>query len=176
MGRPKPSLPLGRMTLIEWIVDRLAPGFEAVLVAAASPEQLPPALRPHLVRDLHLGAGPLAGIEAGLAATGHPVLVAVACDMPYVTPGLLSRLVSAIEGHDAAVPRVRGRPEPTCAAYRTSAAGPIAAALSADRRRAAQVLDELDVRWVEGEDPALFASLNTEADYRAFLDAVRYSG
>src|SRR2546429_3881629 len=87
MGRPKALLPVGDTTLIEWLVGRLAPAFEHVAVAARDPAQVPPGLRPRVVRDLHLDAGPLAGIEAGLAASPYDALVAVACDMPDVTAG-----------------------------------------------------------------------------------------
>src|SRR5437899_2342577 len=104
MGRPKALLPVGGGTLLEWIAGRLAPGFDHLLVAAREEGQLPAALRPRLVRDLHRGSGPLAGIEAGLAASPHEVLVAVACDMPAVTPALARRLAEALEGVDAAVP------------------------------------------------------------------------
>jgi molybdopterin-guanine dinucleotide biosynthesis protein A len=171
MGRSKALLPVGGTTLIEWLTARLAPGFAHLVVAAREAERLPPGLRPRLVNDLHAGAGPLAGVEAGLAASPHDVVVVVACDMPAVTAGLLRRLAEAAgEGVDAAVPRVAGRPEPTCAAYRQSAAGPIAAALAAGRLRATDALAGLRVRWLDGEDPALFANLNTPADYRTFLD------
>jgi molybdopterin-guanine dinucleotide biosynthesis protein A len=172
MGRPKALLPVGETTLIEWLAARLAPAFAHLLVAARSPEQLPPALRPHLVRDLHVGAGPLAGVEAALAASPHDLVVAVACDMPAVTPDLTRRLAEAAASDpscDAVVPRVDGRPEPACAAYRQSAAGPIAAALREGRYRAADVLADLDVNWLDDEDPALFANLNTPADYERFI-------
>jgi molybdenum cofactor guanylyltransferase len=172
MGRPKALLPVGTTTLIEWLVERLAPEFAHLVVAGRGPERLPPGLRPHLAPDLHAGAGPLAGVEAGLAASPHDLVVAVACDMPAVTAALLRRLADAAAGPDvdAAVPRVEGRPEPACAAYRRSAAGPIAAALGAGRYRAADVLAGLRVSWLDGEDPALFANLNTPDDYHRFLD------
>jgi molybdenum cofactor guanylyltransferase len=171
MGRPKALLPVGGTTLIEWLTARLAPGFAHLVVAAREAERLPPGLRPRLVTDLHSGAGPLAGVEAGLAASPHDVVVAVACDMPAVTVDLLQRLTHAAGAAevDAAVPRVAGRPEPACAAYRQSAAGPIAAALAAGRLRAADALADLRVCWLDGEDPALFANLNTPDDYRRFL-------
>jgi len=171
MGRPKALLPVGAITLIEWLVARLAPAFDQLLVAARDPGQLPPSLHPHLVTDLHAASGPLAGVEAGLAASTCDIVVAIACDMPQVTPDLLQRLVVAAsaEGIDAAVPRVRGEPEPACAAYRRSAAGPISAALEAGRFKAARVLDELRVAWLDGEDPALFVNLNTPEDYQAFM-------
>jgi molybdenum cofactor guanylyltransferase len=173
MGRPKALLPVADVTLIEWIAQRLAPHFEHLLVAVREEAQLPPALRPHLVRDLHLGAGPLAGVEAGLAASPHDTVVAVACDMPHVTPALCRRLAAGAEGVDAAVPRLAGRPEPACAAYRRSAAGPIAAALAEGRSRATDALAELRVRWLDEEDARLFSNLNTPRDYRRFLDALR---
>jgi molybdopterin-guanine dinucleotide biosynthesis protein A len=175
MGAPKALLPVGGTTLIEWIAQRLAPEFDHLLIAARGADQLPAGLRPRLVEDLHRGAGPLAGIEAGLAASPHETVVAVACDMPHVTPALARRLARAARGHDAAVPRPGGRPEPTCAAYRLSAAAAIAGALGAGRRRAADVLEELDVHWLDDADPAELASLNTRDDYRAFLDAMRYT-
>lgn len=180
MGRPKALLPVGGTTLVEWVAARLAPDFAHLLVAARAPEQLPPGLRPHLVRDLHAGAGPLAGVEAALAAAPdhHDVVVAVACDMPAVTPDLARRLAAAaleLAALDAAVPRVRGRPEPACAAYRRSAAGPIAAALRDGRRRAADALQELRVRWLDDEDPALFANLNTPEDYERFVGRPQYA-
>jgi molybdenum cofactor guanylyltransferase len=171
MGRPKALLPVGGTTLIEWLTARLAPQFAHLVIAGRGPERLPQGLRPHLAPDLHPGAGPLAGVEAGLAASPHDVVVAVACDMPAVTTDLLRRLAHAAGDAriDAAVPRVGGRPEPACAAYRRSAAGPIAAALAAGRLRAADALADLRVRWLDAEEPALFANLNTPDDYRAFL-------
>lgn len=173
MGRPKALLPVGGVTLIEWIAQRLAVEFEGLLVAARDASQLPAGLRSHFVPDVHAGAGPLAGIEAGLAATVHDVLIAVACDMPRVSPALVQRLFVASDGHDAAVPRPAGRPEPACAAYRRSAAPAITAALEAGRWKAAEVLASLRVRWLDDEEAAAFANLNTPEEYRAFLEGVR---
>ena len=173
MGRPKALLPVAGTTLIEWMASRLAPAFEELLVAAPDSRQLPAGLREHLVCDLHPGAGPLAGIESGLMATRHEVLVAVACDMPAVEAELVRRLLAASAGHDAAVPRVGGRPEPTCAAYRRSAAGWITGQLDAGRWRVADALEGLHVRWLEGEPAGLFADLDTPEDYARFLDALR---
>jgi molybdopterin-guanine dinucleotide biosynthesis protein A len=173
MGRSKALLEVEGTTLIEWLAERLAPGFEELRVAAREASQLPPGLRPRLVADTRPGAGPLAGIEAGLAAARYPTVVVVACDMPYVTLELTGRLVEAAQGHDAAVPRVGERVEPACAAYRRSAAAPITAALEAGDLRLADALAALQVAWLEGEDPALFTNLNTPEDYRAFLAATR---
>ncbi len=175
MGRPKALLPVGATTLVEYLVERLAPSFDEVLVSAREADQLPAGLRDRLVRDLHLGQGPLAGIEAGLAAARHDVLFALACDIPNLSPELAGRLVAESAGHDAAVPRVGGRPQPAAAAYRRSAAAAVAASLGAGRLRVTDTLEELDVRWVDDLDPEQLWNMNTPADYQVFLDAMRKS-
>jgi len=184
MGQTKALLAVGSTTLLEWLIDRLGPHFREVLVSVAAPgAPLPPKLEATVVTDLHLRSGPLAGVEAALAAAAYDPLLVVAVDMPRVTPALARALVGACRGHDAAVPRLDGRPEPACAAYARSAAGPISASLRAERRRAADALAELDVRYLEEEEleaagagRRTFANLNTPADYRDFLEALRRSG
>jgi molybdopterin-guanine dinucleotide biosynthesis protein A len=169
MGRSKALLPVQETTLLEWLAERLHEDFDQLLVAARDASQLPPALRQRFVADHRPGSGPMAGIEAGLAAARHQTVVAVACDMPYVTGALLRRLAAAAEGHDAAVPRVRGLLQPACAAYRRRALPAISAALEGGERKASEVIRRLEVSWLDGEQPELFANLNTPSEYRAFL-------
>jgi molybdopterin-guanine dinucleotide biosynthesis protein A len=173
MGRSKALLPVEETTLVEWLAERFRPAFDQVLVAARDISQLPWSLRRDFVADIRPGAGPLAGIEAGLASARNPRVVAMACDMPYVTVALAERLAASAEGHDAAVPRLQGRAQPTCAAYRSSALPAIAAALAEGERTASEVIGRLDVRWLDQEEPALFTNLNTPADYQAFLARTR---
>ena len=121
-----------------------------------------------VVFDRRPSAGPLAGLEAGLLAARNEVIFAVACDMPYVTQQIAQVAVAAARGCDAAIPRVDGRPEPVCGAYRRSALPFITGAVNTGRLKAADVSAELDVTWLEGLDPQLFRSLNTPHDLERF--------
>ncbi|MGH7903705.1 MAG: molybdenum cofactor guanylyltransferase [Candidatus Dormibacteraceae bacterium] len=175
MGRPKALLPAGDGTLLEWVLDALSPQFEEVLVSANHPDQVAPGMTPRIVGDLHPGAGPLAGIEAGLAACRHDVMVVVACDMPRVTAPLVRLLVTASRSNDAAMPRLDGVAEPACAAYRRSAARVISASLDDGRLRAGGVLGALRVRYLDeleleaaGVDRGALRSLNSPEDYARF--------
>jgi molybdenum cofactor guanylyltransferase len=172
MGSPKPLLQVAETTLIEWLAGRLRPAFEDFLVAAGRPDQLPTGLRDRFVPDRRPGAGPLAGIEAGLGASQQATVVAVACDMPYVTAELALRIATACEGHDAAVPRVAGRPEPTCAAYGRGALKAISAALERGDLRASDVLAGLDVNWLHDVERGQLYNLNTPAEFGAFLAGI----
>ncbi len=170
MGRPKAWLEVGETNLLRWMVERLGPAFSEVMVSFAEPEQLEELVPYRLVFDRKKSAGPLAGIEAGLTVARHEVVFAIACDMPYVPRGLAERAVAAARSCDAAMPRIDGRPEPVCAAYRRSSLPAVTAALDAGRLRAADLADRLDVTWLEGLDPDLFRSLNTQEDYERFHD------
>jgi molybdopterin-guanine dinucleotide biosynthesis protein A len=168
MGRTKAWLEVGETTLLRWVAERLAPAFTEVMVSFAEPEQVEQHVPYRVVFDRKASAGPLAGLEAGLSAARNEVVFAVACDMPYVTQELAEMAVAASSGCDAAIPRLDGRPEPACAAYRKSALTAITRALDAGRLRAAELAENLDVAWLEGLDPDLFRSLNAPDDYERF--------
>jgi molybdopterin-guanine dinucleotide biosynthesis protein A len=168
MGRAKAWLEVGETTLLRWMAERLAPAFAEVMVSFAEPEQVEQHVPYRLVFDRKPSAGPLAGLEAGLSAARNEVVFAVACDMPYVTQELAAMAVAASSGCDAAIPRLDGRPEPACAAYRKSALRAITRALDAGRLRAADLAESLDVAWLEGLDSDLFRSLNAPDDYERF--------
>lgn len=172
MGAPKARLRVGNATLVEWIVARLAPSFAEVLVCGATEAPRPARAIP----DARVGAGPLAGVEAGLAAAAHDDVFVLACDTPRASVALAELLVAAAQGHHAAVPEVAGRRQPTCGAYRRAALAPLRAYLDAGGRRATRALEVLDVVSVDeralasaGIDAGELADLDTPADYDAFV-------
>lgn len=172
MGRAKAWLEVGDTILLRWVVDRLAPAFAEVMTVFAEPEQIEQPIPYRVVFDRKRSGGPLAGIEAGLmAARVDPVFV-IACDMPYVTQEVARIAVAAARPCDAAVPRIDGRPEPVCAAYRKSALPAITSALDAGHRRAAEVLAGMDVTWLEDIDADVVRSLNTPDEYLRFRESL----
>lgn len=171
MGRPKAWLEVGDTKLVRWMVERLAPAFSEVVVSFNQPEQLQEHLPYRLVFDRKGEAGPLAGLEAGLAAAREEVAFAVAVDMPYVTTRVAEMAVAAARTSDAAIPRIGDRSEPVCAAYRRSALPAITAALEAGELKLANLAERLEVTWLEGLDPELFRSLNTPDEYERFQAA-----
>ena len=176
MGRPKPWLEVGGTVLLRYVVERLAPAFSEVVVSFGEPEQMEQHVPYRVVFDRKRSAGPLAGLEAGLLAARNDVLFAVACDMPYVTQSVADLAVAAARSCDAAIPRHDGLFEPVCGAYRKTALPTIVGALDAGNYVAHDVVEYMDVTWLEGLDPEQFESLNTPADlerFRAGLSAQR---
>lgn len=172
MGRPKAWLEVGDTYLLRYVAGRLAPAFTDVMASFAEPEQLEQPVPYRIVFDRTASAGPLAGLEAGLAAAREDVMFALACDMPYVSLELAQAAVAAARSCDAAIPRIDGRPEPVCGAYRRSALPAITAALDARLLKATDLVQRLDVTWLEAVDPQQLESLNTPADLARFNAAL----
>ncbi len=100
------------------------------------------------VEDAVPGAGPLAGLAAGCDAATTPWLLVAACDLPFLTAGVLSQLLDARTSEvDAVVGRTPdGRTHPHCAAYRrVPAQEATSALLAADRYAFHALLDRLSV-------------------------------
>jgi molybdenum cofactor guanylyltransferase len=62
-------------------------------------------------------AGPLAGIERGLAALAAARLLVLAVDLPAMTESLLNMMAAASPEHLGVIPRLNGRIEPLAAFF-----------------------------------------------------------
>ncbi len=116
------------------------------------------------------GIGPIAGLLALLRhAAPDPYVLALSCDLPHLTPGLLEQLARAPDA-DVAMPRAPHQ-EPLCARYRTS--------LEAECRRYAEdggrslrgLLQPLQTVVIEAA-PRTFRDWDTPADVEADLGAL----
>lgn len=128
------------VTLVErWLGLLARVGAEVVLVGAS--EAYAP-LGLEGLQDEPAGVGPIGGLAALLRrGRGRPVL-AVACDLPYVSAALIERLLSA-PAASVVAPVRDGRWEPLCARYEPARVQPVIARLLAARRHALQaVLDD----------------------------------
>ncbi|WP_117594567.1 molybdenum cofactor guanylyltransferase [Haloprofundus halophilus] len=117
--------------------------------------------------------GPVSGIRTGLRAASGEYAVVVACDMPFVDPGVVSYLFERAEGHDAAVPQLDDQWfQTTHAVYRATAmADACEAALEAGARKVVDPLFELDYVVVDETEIAehgelrTFENLNTREEF-----------
>ncbi|MBJ7609661.1 MAG: molybdenum cofactor guanylyltransferase [Candidatus Dormibacteraeota bacterium] len=123
------------------------------------------------VSDVVHGAGPLAGIVAGLRSSPHPLTALVAVDMPWLDAGLLGRMAAEWDGEDALIPLSAAGAEPLHGVYAGSALPILEAALTAGRLRLLAALDGLRVRRFDAAElvgaaiAARFATnLNTAED------------
>jgi len=151
---PKALAWLGGETLLERAVATLAAACDPVLVVTPSSMELPP-VRARRVADVPGHAGPLAGLVAGLEAAGHASAFVLGVDFPCVTPVLvreLARVLVAAPYVDAIVTRPGGIEQPLVAAYASSAAGKLRAALESGVTSLRGGLEALRVSTIDDVD------------------------
>lgn len=174
MGRDKALILLGGATLIERATRVLLELTPRVLLASG-PTPRYPELGFECVLDRGPDLGPLGGLEAALArveAAGGRHVLAVACDMPRVTAGVLRALLERARAEEADVTLVAtpDGEEPLCAVYAVGVLPAVRRALAAGERRMNAFHDAVRVlRVPEGElEPGCAANLNTPAELAAF--------
>jgi len=153
MGEPKGllSIPGSSEPILEALVRRgREAGFETVLVGEATPyAQLAEGV-PRLADDPP-GAGPLAGLHAALrhaSLTDRSQLVAIACDMPFVSPEALAQVRDHRSGAIVVAPkRAADAPwEPMLARYDAARlADPLAEAISGGERSFQKLFASIEV-------------------------------
>jgi molybdopterin-guanine dinucleotide biosynthesis protein A len=167
LGRPKPTAPLGRSTLLEHPLAALeGAGLETVVVAKAE-TPLPPVAAPVWTEPAD-PVHPLLGIVTALERSEGRSLLVCACDLPFVTAELVAWL-AALDAPLAA-PRTGGRLHPLFGRYTDSLAAPLREAL--ERRAPLQeTLIELGVQVLEedelrafGDPELLLFNVNTPED------------
>lgn len=149
-------------TIFEHQTALLAPRVAEILVS--SPEDIAGF---RTVRDAIAGAGPLAGIAAGLAACAQPWLLVLAGDMPFITPAIIDALIAARAPElDAIGLQVRGLPEPLCCLLHVRVRPTVERRLAERRFKASGLLTDegLAVRWLTDADPDALRNLNSPSD------------
>ncbi len=183
MGRPKAWLPFGDERMLQRIVRLLGDAVHPVVVVAASGQDVPPLpANVQLARDVRQGRGPLEGMAAGFQAIGTAADAAYvsSCDVPFLRPAFIGRLVALLQDSWVAVPRAGGFHHPLAAVYRVGVAATIQRLLANDRLRPLDLFEAVPTRIVEPEelsdvDPGLesLRNLNTPEQYR---EALRQAG
>ncbi len=176
MGRDKRLLPWGvdadgkPRTLLQSVVDKLAAVADDVIVVA---NDEPDVLGARVVPDAIPGSGSLGGILSGVEAARHDRVFVAAADMPFLSLALVRDLLGRLEGHDAVVPIVGGRPEPLHAVYGPTVATAARRQIARGQLKIALAFEGLDVvRVSEADlrrlDPELrsFRNVNTPEDYK----------
>jgi molybdenum cofactor guanylyltransferase len=154
MGRDKRRLRLWGDTgpmLLEHILSTITPWCAEPIVVLNDPEAWSN-LPAHTVSDHVQGAGPLAGLIAGLAAMRATRTLVLACDMPCVQLELIALLAGIAANEDAIVPQQfhNGNltAEPLLAIYQRHCLPIAEACLVQGERRMHAFLQQLNVRYV----------------------------
>ena len=170
MGTDKARLFLEGKTFIERLSQTLGDFASRVVVVGQYSEDL----SLESVSDIHPKWGALGGIETALTNCETEWAFVIACDLPFVTTDLCSRLSNFRQSHDAVVPIQEDLiPQPLCAFYKVRPClAQVTELIKRRLRRPLDLLQSVNTKWVpyaEIEDLSgsqnFFVNINTPEDY-----------
>ncbi len=170
LGRDKALLTIDGETLLARAVRALR-AVTAEQIVIGPPERAEQS-GVRAVQDEYPGVGPLGGIFTALRAAVQDRVLVVACDMPFLNPGLLEHLLNLAPARDVVLPRPEGGGEQLHAVYRRTCIEPIRRQLDRGDYKIDRFFEGVDVRYVDEEelrryDPDLrsFRNVNTAEDW-----------
>jgi molybdopterin-guanine dinucleotide biosynthesis protein A len=187
-GSPKALAAVGGERIIDRVVRAVRVVTPRLLLVASAPELVAAAAldaRP----DALPGAGPLGGIYTALlwaVEQEYSGVLAVACDMPFLSSPLLAHLLARAEagGADVVAPESGGRREiePLCAFYATTCVEALRSALDRGDNRMIAFHEDVRVERIPlaevrawGDPETLFLNVNTPED-RILAERLAASG
>jgi molybdenum cofactor guanylyltransferase len=177
-GQNKAALQIGAATVLERQIAVLHRVVARIIIVADHAEPFAWTGLP-VIPDLTTGDGALGALRTAIDAAQTDRTLVIACDMPFLSAGLLSYLIDAGRTADIAIPRTARGYEPLCATYSRRCVDELERLIDQKRFRLGDVasIPGLEIREIGSEElgpfgPAevLFFNINTSADYARAID------
>ena len=158
--------------LVQWVIERLEPQVDELLINANQNLETYEHLGYRVIPDEIGGfAGPLAGLQRGLTEARHPLVATTPCDSPFLPRDLIARLYAALsrENAEIAVARTGDQPHPVFCLCRKQVLDGLNAFLAAGGRKIDAWYAKLNVVEVAFNDQAeAFSNINTPDELQSF--------
>ena len=160
--------------LVAWVLERLAPQVDELLISANRNLDEYARFGYRVISDEKNGgiekfAGPLAGLQRGLKEAIHPLVITVPCDSPFLPADLAQRLYAALkrENTQLAVAKTFDQPHPVFCLCRRDLLPHLDAFLKTGGRKFDAWYSTLKVAEVNFDDEAeAFGNINTPEELR----------
>jgi molybdopterin-guanine dinucleotide biosynthesis protein A len=157
--------------LIGWVLQRLAPQVDEVLINTNRNRTVYAAFGPRIIEDRVGGsAGPLAGLHSGLSEARHELVANVPCDTPFLPEDLIPRLLAPLANAsvDLSVAKTGTQAHPVICVARRRLLPHLAAFLDTGGRKVEAWYSTLNIAEVAFDDqPGAFSNINTLEELRA---------
>jgi molybdopterin-guanine dinucleotide biosynthesis protein A len=159
MGQDKGLAPLNGRPLCAYGLDALRACFSQVFIITAQQEYAQFGLP--LLPDLHPDCGPLGGIYTGLRHSGSAYSFFLACDMPFVSPAIIHRIMAQASDADAILPIANARLQPLCGMYHKRCILNLEKSINAKNYRMMHFIEGMICKKIEINSDIAFENVNT---------------
>ncbi|MCR6095400.1 molybdenum cofactor guanylyltransferase [Salipaludibacillus agaradhaerens] len=171
MGVNKALLPIQGDETIQRLTNELLTSTKSMIIVTNDTDAYT-FLKQPLVHDNYVNKGPLAGIQAGLAASHTEWNFITACDMPFLTHKVVEILftkANKLPHKQVIVPQIDGKKHPLSALYHASSLPYVTECLMKDKLRVSEVVFGLDYEVIT-EQAFLNAGLDKGVVERNFFN------
>ncbi|WP_256224093.1 molybdenum cofactor guanylyltransferase [Paenibacillus sp. 1_12] len=188
-GSPKAILQLEGKLFIERQLEEMSKLCSEIIIVANQAEYFESFLtgqywNVRLIRDLHPGKGPLAGLQAAMAEARYEELWVVACDMPFVSAPAAQLMLELRRGTEKdfqiVLPLIAGRLQPLHAIYHRTCKLVIDQLLDAEYYRMMALIEHVGSTVVEESlfiqheiPPDFTVNVNDQADLEKIQNGLR---
>jgi len=169
-GADKGLALLGDRPLVAWVLERIAPQVDELFISAnRNLDRYRQFDFPVLADASPDFQGPLAGLCRAMAEAIHPLLLCVPCDMPFLPPDLVERLLAALDesGSDIAIALVDGQVQRAVCLCRRALLPGLESFVAQGGRRVGEWQSKLRRIEVPFADARAFLNLNTQQELAA---------
>ncbi|CAF0693612.1 molybdenum cofactor guanylyltransferase MobA [Candidatus Methylacidithermus pantelleriae] len=168
-GVDKGLVALSGRPLIRWVLDRLGPQVDHLLISANRNQDCYASLGVPVVSDREpwTGVGPLGGIARAMEEATDPFVMVVPCDAPFVFPDLVGRLFACCQrtGKEMAIAHDGRRPQNLFALLRRDLVGRLHEYLSKGNRKVEGFFTPDRTAWEFFRDSEIgFFNINSSQD------------
>ena len=182
MGEDKALKPFQGRPLIQRVIDRLKPIADEMIITTNHPQEYEFLDLP-LFMDVYPDRGALGGLYTALFSASSPVVAAVACDLPFVSPSLIHWSYDLInkEEWDVVIPESDEGLEPLHALYRRDSCLPaINSSLAENKLKIVSWFPQVKVKILSpaevkpfNQNGLVFWNLNTPEEFTLAEDRAR---
>ncbi|MDQ1334199.1 MAG: FdhD protein [Thermodesulfobacteriota bacterium] len=171
-GKNKALVTVKGVPLIERALQTMGAIFHHVVMITNTPDEYA-YLDVPMFKDVIKGLGPLGGIYTGLKVIPDPAGFFVACDMPFLNPGLIRHMVTIRDDFDVVVPKISWKVEALHGLYAKSCIDSIERLIRSGTYQIFRFFSSVSVRFINDDeirrwDPDLssFLNINTPDELR----------
>lgn len=164
MGRDKSFVELNGHPLIAHVIKQVSQLALPIMIIANQTEAYQPFNLP-VFTDVLPTRSSLGGLYSALYHSPSDYTLCVACDMPYLNPGLLKYLVSVCRNYDAVVPVIGEYPQGLHAIYRKTCLTTLLQQIENDSLRLRDFYGLVNTCWIT-EDKLL----QFDTDLKSFMN------
>jgi molybdopterin-guanine dinucleotide biosynthesis protein A len=172
MGRDKAFIQIEGIRLLDYVYKKCRKLFSEIIIVTNQPQQFVDYQTP-VVPDEIPGIGSIGGLYTGLRRASNYYSFCVACDMPFLKPELIARIIEKRSNSDIVIPKTRAGLEPLHALYSKRCIEPLKKYIEKGDLKISNILVEVKVQYCSEEeikkvDPSLLSFMNVNTKKELF--------